>query len=578
MAPTPVFVCAARQDADLRDELFSHLAPLVQQGWIHILKETDIELGQSVSEQRRARVRHAQLVLLLLSPSLLAGLGENEAVHEALDRHARSELVLVPIVLRACDWEAYSFGKLASLPRNGKPLVEHSTSTGGRDSAWVQIVRELRPLIERLSKQSAAVHPAPPPPVQPTGTAAQSDAGPSGSGQPKAGAHFVRGHALLIGTGQPGIEVTARDAQALHAVLTHPGRAGYPLAQATLLAGNKATRSAILSALSDLVQRVNADPGATVLIYFSGHGLRLDASPPSYYLIPWDYSIGNESTTAISGSEFSDLIGQIKSRKLMVFLDCCHAAGVPKDPKIHTAAFPRELERKLGHGSGLVIVASSRDDEVSWTSSPYSLFTNCLLEALDGQGSSDEYARVLNVITYLMQEVPKRQHNQHPVVRRMQDLDDNFAICFHGAPANPTKQPPHEPQRVGSEPHIAGPPAAISMQHSTADSRLAKPSEPPQTGTPPMPTTPSRPAATQGRTPTRPTIRRALQGAIENAGDLDAFCHDYFPAIYQRFSNGMDRTSRLNLLLQLADRREILKHLRAEYPTFDYDAVLEWEP
>ena len=96
-----------------------------------------------------------------------------------------------------------------------------------------------------------------------------------------------------------------------------------------------------------------------------------------------------------------------------------------------------------------------------------------------------------------------------------------------------------------------------------------------------MPTqpTPSRhPAAAQGRTPTRPTIRRALQGAIENASDLDAFCSDYFPAIYQRFSNGMDRTSRLNLLLQLADRREILKHLRAEYPAFNYDAVLEWEP
>lgn len=637
MAATHVFICAARQDQDLCEELITHLAPLEYQGLIKVVQDQALSLGQSAQDQRLQRVREARVFLLLLSPSLLRGLAENDVVREALERHVRDELVLVPVVLRACDWEAYSFGKLVSLPRDGKPITD--SSPRARDAVWLSIVRELRQLITELPKDVPRPPPARENPVDSfPGTGPGSDEpprAPSG-GVAKApssagSGRFRQGHALIIGTGQPGIEVTAGDAQAVHGLLTNPNRAGYPATQARLLTNQAATRSAILRELAGLVARVNADPDrdATVFVYFSGHGLRVGTSNPSYYLIPWDYSVGNEATTAISGKEFSDLIGQIKSRKLMVFLDCCHAAGVPKTAgvTITTAAFPRDLERQLGHGSGLVIVASSRDNEVSWTSTPYSLFTTCLLEALDGKGSSDGYARVLNVLAYLMQEVPKRQPNQHPVVRKMLDLDDNFAICFHDAASQPDQaaaprgarktMPNSEPSSTIDERYLASLNEAADLHVSkiarlrralaiSADpmqqfayeqqivdeeknlaalqekiaayrSRPASSSAAPKAVVVEPPAPAARPVAAGGRVPTRPSLRRTLQGAIPTSADLDAFCLDYFERIYRRFGSGMDREAKLSMLLQLADRRQILDCLRKDYPDFDYDSVLEFE-
>lgn len=424
--PLKVFICAASQDYELCDELVTHLAPLEYQELIELVDDRDLALGGEEDAQRVARVGQAAVVLLMLSPALLRGLRRNVMVQEVLRRHVANQLTLIPVLLRPADWKVYSFGNLVALPRDGRALTERGSGPASRDAVWVAIAKELRLVVEKICSAPAA------PPQRSQGHAAAPAGGEKGLSE-KAG-RFRQGHALIIGTGDPGIEVTERDAQALHALLVDESKAGYPAAQARLLVGAKATRTAILQELDALVARVNQDPDGdtTVLIYFSGHGLRSEGSPPNYFLIPHGYAVGAEATTAISGSEFSERIAAIKSRKLMVFLDCCHAAGVPKAPGLRPAAIPPDLERQLGLGSGLVIVASSRDDEKSYTATPYSVFTACLMEALGGRGSTDQYARVLNVLAYLMQEVPRRHSQQHPVVKKMLDLGENFAVCYHG--------------------------------------------------------------------------------------------------------------------------------------------------
>ena len=81
-----------------------------------------------------------------------------------------------------------------------------------------------------------------------------------------------------------------------------------------------------------------------------------------------------------------------------------------------------------------MIIASSREDESSYTGEPYSAFTECLLEALQGKASSlrDGYARILDVIVYLFDQVPQRtSERQHPFVKKVLDLSDNFPLCFY---------------------------------------------------------------------------------------------------------------------------------------------------
>jgi hypothetical protein len=56
-------------------------------------------------------------------------------------------------------------------------------------------------------------------------------------------------------------------------------------------------------------------------------------------------------------------------------------------------------------------------------------------------------------------------------------------------------------------------------------------------------------------------IRDLLVDALRTDPELDAFCLDYFRKVYDRFSAGMDRVSKVNLLLSLADHEEILHRL-----------------
>ena len=58
-----------------------------------------------------------------------------------------------------------------------------------------------------------------------------------------------------------------------------------------------------------------------------------------------------------------------------------------------------------------------------------------------------------------------------------------------------------------------------------------------------------------------PDVRRALSMVLRTASDLDAFLLDCFPAVYHRLSNGMDRTTRENLLLSLTAPAEVFKTL-----------------
>ncbi|MCL1469128.1 caspase family protein [Argonema antarcticum] len=254
-----------------------------------------------------------------------------------------------------------------------------------------------------------------------------------------ANATFSNGHALLIGVGAD-LPVTVKDATALRDVLIDPTRAAYPPKQVELLTEAKATRQEILEAFDRLIEQVNQNPDATVIIYFSGHGGRIESldGPPEYFLVPSGFNWNQRADTAISGLEFTEKIEAIKARKLVVLLDCCHAGGVPalKTPgtTFIKSPVPPTLLSSLESGSGRIVVASSHEDQYSYTGNPYSVFTACLLEALQGKASvnQDNYARILNVLSYLFDQVPKRTTDkQKPFVNKILDLSDNFPLCYY---------------------------------------------------------------------------------------------------------------------------------------------------
>ena len=257
---------------------------------------------------------------------------------------------------------------------------------------------------------------------------------------------FNHGYALLVGVGG-NLPVTVKDAQSIHDVLVDSQHAAYPADHVTLLHEGAATHDNILNEFDQFIKQVNADPHATALVYYSGHGgdFKRANQPTEYFLVPRDYDPVQFDQTALKGTLFTEKISALNAQKLIVMLDCCHAAGVPavKDltSEFTQGAAPPTLLQAMEQGSGQVVIASSRSDESSYAAvngGVNSVFTEVLLEALAGRAAreADGFARVLDVIAYLFAEVPARSPvAQHPFVNKIAGLSENFALCYYAGGA-----------------------------------------------------------------------------------------------------------------------------------------------
>ena len=111
----------------------------------------------------------------------------------------------------------------------------------------------------------------------------------------------------------------------------------------------------------------------TILLYFSGHGFLNELGG---YLVTPDYKRYDEG---ISMDEVLVLANQSKAKDKIIILDCCHS-GVFGSPTIGRGV--SQLDE------GVSILTASRDDEPSMEINGHGVFTNLLLDALQG-GAAD---------------------------------------------------------------------------------------------------------------------------------------------------------------------------------------------
>ena len=248
--------------------------------------------------------------------------------------------------------------------------------------------------------------------------------------------------ALLIGVGDD-LPATEKDVQRLYDILVDPKLGGYSPERIKLLKGESATAKGIRKGFTWLKEETKRKEASTTVVFYSGHGgvfesFGVEGFTSNYYLLPYGFDQAQLADTSVSGAEISDFVQTINSRKLVVFLDCCHAGGIPvfkktkERGKFNQMAMPAELVAGLEAGSGRVAVASSRDYELSIAKEDYSIFTDSLINALTGAVVRyDPFVRILEVISHLFRDVPARtKGKQNTFVKGIQNLSDNFALCM----------------------------------------------------------------------------------------------------------------------------------------------------
>jgi hypothetical protein len=250
-------------------------------------------------------------------------------------------------------------------------------------------------------------------------------------------------HALVIGIANyqrvsrlP--QTVLKDARDIVALLVDPSYCAYPPDNVRLLLDSEATRKNIRAALRALAE--HTDPDSTVFFYLSSHGARIESGPSAgEYLLPVDtvYPDYDElARTAIPGAEFSEALGSIPARKVLVVLDCCHAAGVAEVKDLEGESALKTLSEgyyeALSKGKGRVVLASSRHDEQSFVKpdAANSLFTQHLLAGFQGGiPSEDGLIKVFDLFEYLQPKVTADEPRQHPIFKGV--LEQNFPIALY---------------------------------------------------------------------------------------------------------------------------------------------------
>jgi hypothetical protein len=144
-----VFIIYAHENLRALKVLLDQLAVFEERGDISASwTDHSIKPGEHCRRVIRQNLEEAQIVLLLVSSALLGSKFISRfELPVALHRHRTGRALVIPIILRECQWGESQFRHLQALPPHGKAILSRSN----RDAAWSDvagrvgaIARELR--------------------------------------------------------------------------------------------------------------------------------------------------------------------------------------------------------------------------------------------------------------------------------------------------------------------------------------------------------------------------------------------------------------------------------------------------
>ncbi|MBY4675209.1 toll/interleukin-1 receptor domain-containing protein [Marinobacterium arenosum] len=143
-----VFISYSHKDEAFRDALDEHLSSLRINGIINDWHDRKIVPGQDWDSEISKNLQESEVIIFLVSSSFLAsGYCMELEAKKAMEMHENSSAILIPIVVRACDWAGHEFSKCQGLPKDTKPVA----SWDNEDEAWLDVVNGLKKYLSSFS-------------------------------------------------------------------------------------------------------------------------------------------------------------------------------------------------------------------------------------------------------------------------------------------------------------------------------------------------------------------------------------------------------------------------------------------
>ena len=145
-----LFYSYSSVDESARGEFERHLAVLRHAGVVQTWSFRQIEAGDDWRRSIDSALNDADIIVLLVSASFLSSeYCWAVEMKRALERQERGEAVVIPIILRDCDWKSAPFAALQALPKDGKPISRWRL----RDTAWTDVVGAVRQRLQDATEQ-----------------------------------------------------------------------------------------------------------------------------------------------------------------------------------------------------------------------------------------------------------------------------------------------------------------------------------------------------------------------------------------------------------------------------------------
>ncbi len=146
-----IFICYAREDERLLNNLKKQLSPLQHNGLIDLWYDRNISAGSEWEKEINQHLNSAEIILLLVTPDFMAShYCYGVEMKRALERQEQGEAVVIPIILRPVDWESTPLSKLQALPKDGKPAMTWTNE----DEALLNVMKGISEVVENRVSQA----------------------------------------------------------------------------------------------------------------------------------------------------------------------------------------------------------------------------------------------------------------------------------------------------------------------------------------------------------------------------------------------------------------------------------------
>ncbi|WP_204136977.1 GUN4 domain-containing protein [Halomicronema sp. CCY15110] len=245
--------------------------------------------------------------------------------------------------------------------------------------------------------------------------------------------------ALLIGISDYGEALTSlpgtqEDLQAMQRVLKSPDVGAFDRVEVLPNPNRTAMEVAIETLFTD-----NRDRDDLILLYFSGHGVRDDSGVLYFAASNTQKSLQGRilTSTAVSSGALQGYMGQSRSKRQVLILDCCFSGAFARDMKAKDDEAVN-VKAQLG-GEGRAVLTSSTATQVSYEREGASLYTTYLVQGLE-TGAADKDGNGQITVDELHEYAREKVQEQAPTMQpEIYAVKEGYKIFIARAPQGDPK-------------------------------------------------------------------------------------------------------------------------------------------